>query len=169
DGDGIATPGAYGSGGAFYYTNDRGQSGHWSWIWFGLGKQPAVAGRFNGAIAHDCIGVVDSAPWIGGDTAFAVYYTCDLTSGPTPPKTSVWLSTPIPDSGFGNIGAHQFVAGDFDGDGVDTFATRRGPYIVWGGNLAKYIGAPGTGYGNVVAGDWDGDGITTFGMYYQAG
>lgn len=168
DGDGIQTPGAYGSGGAFFYTNDTVATTNWTGIWFGLLGKPAVAGRFNGAIAHDCIGVVDSTPWIGGDTAFAVYYTCDLTSGPTPPKVVVWLSTPVPDSAFGNIGAHQFVAGDFVGNGVDTFATRRGPYIVWG-SLAQYIGAPGTGYGNVVAGDWDGDGKSSFGLFYQDG
>src|SRR6185436_10226508 len=168
DGDGIQTPGAYGSGGAFFYTNVIVPTSNWTGIWFGLQGKPAVAGRFSGAVAHDCIAVIDSTPWIGGDTAFAAYYTCDLTSGTTPPKTVVWLSTPIPDSGFGNIGAHQFMAGDFVGNGIDTFATRRGPYIVWG-SLAKYIGAPGTGYGTAVAGDWDGDGKSSFGLYYQDG
>ena len=95
-----------------------------------------------------------------------MYWTCDLTSGPTPPRQGLWLGVPLGTSGFGEIGPHQFVAGDFDGDGVDSIAVRRGPYFVWGG-LAQNFGMPLAEYGNAVAGDWDGDGISTFGIYYQ--
>jgi hypothetical protein len=170
DGDGIQTPGAYASGGAFFYTNDSGATSNWTGIWFGFANKQAVAGRFDGSINRDCIGVVDSAPnWLGsGDTAFAMYWTCNLTSGPTPPKNGLWLSLPLPTSGFGDIGEHQFVAGDFNNDGVDTIAVRRGPYFVWS-SLAQYFGAPIAAYGNAVAGDWDGDGTSTFGIYYQTG
>ncbi|HET9767355.1 MAG TPA: right-handed parallel beta-helix repeat-containing protein, partial [Thermoanaerobaculia bacterium] len=170
NGDGIQTPGVYASGGAFYYTNDAVATASWTGIWFGWANKPAVAGRFSGAVNHDCIGVIDNADnWQGsGDTAFAMYWTCDLTSGSNPPKNSLWLSVPLPTSGFGNIGAHQFVAGDYDGDGVDTIAIRRGPYFVWS-NLAQFFGAPGTGYGDAVSGDWDGDGLSSFGLVYQDG
>ncbi len=167
DGDGIQTPGVYASGGAFFYTNSSVTTSSWTGIWFGYQNRQAVAGRFDGAVNHDCIGVIDSAPWQGGpDTAFVMYWTCDLTSGPTPPKNGLWLGVPLGTSGFGEIGPHQFVAGDFDGDGVDSIAARRGPYFVWGG-LAQNFGMPLAEYGNAVSGDWDGDGISTFGIYYQ--
>ncbi|HXT21820.1 MAG TPA: right-handed parallel beta-helix repeat-containing protein, partial [Thermoanaerobaculia bacterium] len=166
DGDGIQTPGVYASGGAFFYTNSSVATASWTGIWFGYPNRQAVAGRFDGAVNHDCIGIIDSAPWGAQDTAFVMYWTCDLTSGPGPPKNGLWLGVPLATSGFGDIGAHQFVAGDFDGDGVDTIAVRRGPYFVWGG-LAQNFGMPLAEYGNAVAGDWDGDGISTFGIYYQ--
>jgi len=167
DGDGIQTPGAYASGGAFFFTNDAVAPANWLGIWFGFQNRQAVAGRFDGAVAHDCVGVVDSAV-IGGENAFAVYWTCTMANG-NPTKQSIWLGTPLSTAGFGNIGAHQFTMGDFVGNGIDTVAVRRGPYVAWGGTSAQYMGAPGSGYGNVAAGDWDGDGISTFGLYYQDG
>ena len=168
DGDGIQTPGVYASGGAFFYTNSAVATSSWTGIWFGYQNRPAVAGRFDGAVNHDCIGIIDSAPWGAQDTAFVMYWTCDLAGG-SPPKNSLWLGSPLATSGFGEIGAYQFLAGDFDGDGVDTIAVRRGPYIVWGGapNQAQNFGMPLAPYGDAVTGDWDGDGISTFGIYYQ--
>jgi hypothetical protein len=180
NGDGIQTPAVYGDNGAFYYTNDVGQTGSWTGIWFGLLGKPPVAGRFDGTVNHDCLGVVDSTPWPPYGTAFAMYFTCDLTGGPNPPKDSQWLGAPLPDNGgFSGEGAHQFVAADFDADGVDTMASRRGHYIAWTNtppttlvapfDQAQYIGAPGSGYGQVVAGDWDGNGLDSFGLFYTDG
>jgi hypothetical protein len=168
DGDGIETMGAYATGGAVFYTNDTGPTSNWIGVWFGFENKPAVAGRFDGAVDHDCIGVVDSVDnYLGsGDTVFAMYWTCNLTDGGTSPKNGLWIGAPIPNSGFPELAAnpprpHQFVAGDFTGSGVDTIAIRRGPYFVWG-SLAQYFAD--YHQGQAVAGDWDGDGIATFGL-----
>jgi CSLREA domain-containing protein len=179
DGDGIDTPAVYLDNGAFYYTNDVGTTSNWLAIWFGLLGHPPVVGRFNPAFPNDCLGVVDSAP-NGVDTQFSLYYTCALATGGNPPKQTQWLSLPLPNS-QGFSGTHQFVAGDFNNDGVDSIAVRRGPYIAWTNvspsaghalfNLAQYIGVPpgATGEGTFVVGDWDGDGSSSFGLYYQDG
>jgi hypothetical protein len=178
DGDGKDTPAVYGDNGAFYYTNDTGQTTRWTGIWFGLLGHPPVAGHFDAAVGHDCLGVVDNAPWPGYGTAFSLYYTCSLTSGPNPPKASQWVSAVLPDSA-GFTGVHQFVAGDFTGGGVDTIAVRRGPYIAWTNvppttllsqfTFAQYIGVPTAGNGSLVAGDWDGNGLDSFGLFYPDG
>jgi hypothetical protein len=178
DGNGVTTPAVFGNNGAFYYTNDVGPTTNWVGLWFGLVGHPPVAGRFDAAVDHDCLGVVDSAPWPGYGTAFALYFTCDLTSSGNPTKVVQWLGAPLPDSS-GFSGVHQFAAGDFDGDGVDSVAVRRGPYVAWTNvapttlgaefSQAQYIGAPAAGYGNVLAGDWDGDGIASFGLFYPDG
>jgi parallel beta-helix repeat protein len=179
DGDGIDTPAVYQDSGAFRYTNDVGPTGNWTGIWFGLVGRPPVAGRFNPALPNDCLGVVDKAP-VGADDAFNLYYTCDLTSGPNPPKLGQWLSLVLPNS-QGFTGTHQFDAGDFDNNGVDSVAIRRGSVITWTNvapssghalfNLAQYFGVPPgtTGEGNFVVGDWNGDGVSSFGLYYQDG
>jgi parallel beta-helix repeat protein len=176
NGDGIETPAVYGDNGAFYYTNDVGQTTNWTGIWFGLLGHPPVAGRFDAVVDHDCLGVVDSAPWPGFGTAFTMYFTCDLNSGADPPKDAQWLGAVLPDSD-GFSGPHQFAAGDFDGDGIDSIAVRRGPYVAWTNvppttllsayDQAQYIGAPGAGTGQLVTGDWDGDGLDSFGLLYQ--
>ncbi|GIK66102.1 MAG: hypothetical protein BroJett018_38960 [Chloroflexota bacterium] len=177
NGDGLDTIGVYREG-AFYFTNDFGTGGTWGGIWFGLGGQ-AVVGRFDATVNHDCLGVTDSGIWTNGDTYFALYFTCNLTSGPTPPLTFQWLSILLPTS-QGFTGTFQFVAGDFNGDGVDSVAVRRGNFIAWTNvppttvqsqfNLAQYIGAPGTGdEGKVVAGDWDLNQVDSFGLVYQNG
>ncbi|MBZ0314813.1 MAG: hypothetical protein K8L91_00230, partial [Anaerolineae bacterium] len=177
DGDGVDTIGVYREG-AFYFTNDFGTGGTWGGIWFGLGGQ-AVVGRFDATVNHDCLGVTDSGIWTNGDTYFALYFTCNLTSGPTPPLTFQWLSIVLPNS-QGFTGAFQFVAGDFNGDGVDSVAIRRGAFIAWTNvppttllsqfSLAQYFGAPGTGdEGKVVAGDWDRNNVDSFGLVYQNG
>ncbi len=177
NGDGLDTLGVYWNG-AFFFTNDYGTGGTWGGVWFGLGGQPVV-GRFDANVNHDCLGVTDSGTWVNGDTYFALYFTCNLTSGPTPPLTFQWLSILLPNS-QGFTGTHQFVAGDFDGDGVDSVAVRRGGFIAWTNippttllsqfNLAQYIGAPGTGdEGKVVVGDWDLNQVDSFGLVYQNG
>ncbi|MBI5929396.1 MAG: fibronectin type III domain-containing protein [Chloroflexi bacterium] len=177
DGDGVDTVGVYRNG-AFFFTSDTGTATHWDGIWFGLGSQPVV-GRFDATVNHDCLGVTDAGTWSNGDTYFALYFTCNLTSGPTPPLTFQWLSILLPDSG-GFTGTHQFVAGDFDGDGIDSIAVRRGNFIAWTNvppttllsafSYAQYIGAPGIGdEGRVVAGDWDLNHIDSFGLVYQNG
>ena len=177
--DGIDTPAVYLDNGLFYYTNDVGNTANWTPIWFGLLGRPPVGGRFDPAMPNDCLGVVDSAQ-AGGDTAFNLYYTCALTSGSNPLKRGQWLSLVLPNS-QGFTGTHQFVSGDFDGDGVDSIAVRRGVVISWTNvppatgsaafNFAQYIGVPpgASGEGNVAVGDWDGDGLSSFGLYYQDG
>lgn len=178
NGDGQQTPGYYvGSTGVFYTTNTLtpSSSADWTGTWFGLFNHPAVAGRFAGA-AHDCIGVVDSGYFPPYGTAFALYYTCNLNGG-NPGKTFQWLSVVLPDS-QGHAGAHQFEAGDFDGDGYDSIAVRRGKFIAFTNvtpgnghamyNLAQYWGEPHTSEGDFVAGDWNGDGVDSFGVYYAA-
>jgi hypothetical protein len=173
----VKTPAVYGSNGAFHYTNDVGPTSNWTGIWFGFLGKPPVAGRF-GSTTKDCLGVVDDTPWPPYGTAFALYFTCNLTSGPDPSKSVHWLGAVLPDAD-GFSGAHQFVAGDFDGDGVDSIAARRGPFIAWTNvaptyaeaafSLAQAIGTPGGGYGIVVAGDWDRDGFDSFGLFYEDG
>jgi CSLREA domain-containing protein len=178
NGDGIDSPGVYLDNGVFSFTNEVVGTASWTSIWFGLLGRPPVVGRFNPALLNDCLGVVDSAP-SGVDTAFSLYYTCNLTGG-NPPKQGQWLSLVLPNS-QGFSGTHQFVAGDFNNDGVESIGVRRGVAIAWTNvaptsghatfNFAQYIGVPpGTsGEGHVVAGDWDGDGLTSFGLYYQNG
>ncbi|MBZ0318925.1 MAG: fibronectin type III domain-containing protein [Anaerolineae bacterium] len=176
NGDGIDTLAMYFNG-VFFFTNDYQTANYLGRVWFGLGGQPVV-GRFDANVNHDCLGVTDSGTWINGDTFFALYFTCAL-SGPNPPVSFQWLSIVLPNSqGFN--GAFQFVAGDFNGDGVDSVAVRRGNFIAWTNvppttllsefNLAQYVGAPGTGdEGKVVAGDWDMNTIDSFGLVYQNG
>jgi RHS repeat-associated protein len=67
------------------------------------------------------------------------------------------------------------LAGDWDGDGVDSiglYDVKTGTFRLWNGDP---VGAPdyqftfGPGGSNLlpIAGDWDGDGITTVGLYDQ--
>src|SRR5262249_11807746 len=120
--DGIETPAVYYDNGVFAYTNDVGPTSNWTSIWFGFLGHPPVAGRFNPGSPNDCLGVVDSATAPNGvDTQFSLYYTCDLTSGPNPAKQAQWLSLVLPNS-QGFTGTHQFMAGDFDKDGIDSIA-----------------------------------------------
>ncbi|MBZ0320242.1 MAG: hypothetical protein K8L91_27770, partial [Anaerolineae bacterium] len=177
NGDGLDTPGLYANF-VFYYTNkaSESQASDWGGFWVGV-NGPPVAGRFSNAV-NDCIGAVDSAP-SGGMTIFALYFTCDFSgTNPAPPLTFQWLSAPLPDPTFS--GTHQFMAGDFNGDGLDSIAVRRNEFIAFGNvapafgpatfDLAQYIGAPGTGdNGSFVVGDWDGNGLDSFGLFYQNG
>ncbi len=186
DGDGHKTPGVYG-GGAFHYTNVLGPTTNWIGIWFGL-TGSAIAGRFDANVNHDCIGVTDQGTLPNTDIYFTMYFTCNLTSGPTPPLSMQWLSTPLPNSA-GFSGTHQFTAGDWNQDGVDSVAVRRGEYITFTNvppapnndpypyslaafNQSQYIGTPpntGGQYGNVLSGDWDNNGIDSFGLFYPNG
>ena len=167
-------------------------AGSWIGIWFGL-PGPAVPGRFDAGVGHDCIGVIDSGNFPPWGTAYVLYFACDLTSGPTPPLSFQWLSVVLPDN-QGFTGTAQFVAGDWDADGTDSIAVRRSEFIAYTNvppapnapgysfslaafNLAQYIGDPRAlagdvlagQYGNMVAGDWDSNGIDSFGLYYPAG
>ncbi|MBZ0318698.1 MAG: hypothetical protein K8L91_19950 [Anaerolineae bacterium] len=178
DGNGQKSPGVYAPNGVFYFTNVVGTTTSWNGIWFGLFNKPAVVGRFNAGINRDCFGVVDNANFPPYGMAFALYFTCDNAGG-DPPKTFQWLSVLLPDN-QGFSGAFQFTSGDFDGNGVDSIAVRRGPFIAWTNvppttlesafSLAQYIGAPSSvDYGVVLSGDWDGNGLDSFGLFYQDG
>ncbi|MBI5929657.1 MAG: S8 family serine peptidase [Chloroflexi bacterium] len=178
NGDGQKTPGVYVSG-AFYFTNGIGYTGTWTSIWIGLVGRPAVAGRFDNSAANDCIGAVDSANFPPYGIAYAMYFTCNLTSGPTPPLTFQWLSVLLPDS-QGHTGTAQFVAGDWNSDGVESIAIRRTNYIAYTNvppttlesafDQAQYFGTPSAvSYGTLVAGDWDSDRVDSFGLVYSNG
>lgn len=172
NGDGVKTPGAY-LNGAFYFTNTIGQTTSWGSIWIGPAGIP-VAGRFDAAVANDCIGAVQQI-----NTVFAMYYACSFTTGNQPTIRYQWLSELLPTAG-GHSGAWQFAAGDWDGNGVDSIAVRRGPSIAFTNtppttvnslfNLAQYIGTPSTNdYGVFVAGDWDSNRLDSFGLVYSNG
>ncbi len=175
NGDGLKTPGYY-AGGVFYTSNllNPTQPADWGGTWFGFINRPIVAGRFAGS-SHDCIGVVDSGNFPPFGTAFALYYTCDF-SQLNPPKAFQWLSVVLSDT-QGFSGTHQFETGDFDGDGFDSVAIRRGAFIAYtnitpgAGHAAfayaQYWGSPDlSSEGEFVSGDWDGDGLDSFGVYY---
>ncbi len=175
NGDGLKTPGYY-AGGVFYTSNllNPTQPADWGGTWFGFFNRPIVAGRFAGS-SHDCIGVVDSGYFPPFGTAFALYYTCDF-SQLNPPKAFQWLSVVLSDT-QGFSGTHQFETGDFDGDGFDSVAIRRGAFIAYtnitpgAGHAAfayaQYWGSPdSSSEGEFVSGDWDGDGLDSFGVYY---
>lgn len=177
NGDGLKTLGVYATNGVFYYTNTNSATPTWNGIWFGLGR-PAVAGRFDATRTNDCIGIVDSGNFPPYGLAFAMYFTCDMSGG-NPPKTLQWLSVLLPDS-QGFTGTHQFGAGDFDGDGVDSIAVRRGAFIAYSNTMpttiaaafpyAQYIGVPGSGdEGAFVVGDWDNNALDSFGLFYRNG
>ncbi len=72
--------------------------------------------------------------------------------------------------GFGDLGDTPF-AGDWDGDGIDSFGLHRvstgevflrNPLIQGNADTTLIYGDPGD---TVIPGDWDGDGVTTLGLY----
>lgn len=181
DGNGTDTPGIYGNNGVFYYTNTLTDNPTWSAIWIGLLGRPAVAGRLNGGVNHDCIGVVDSGNFPPYGLAFALYFTCDFTNGTAPALTVQWLSVILSDAA-GFSGTHQFAAGDFNNDGVASIAIRRGLFIAFTNiapttflsefSLAQYWGTPsmtGGSEGLFLAGDFDNTGGDSFAVYYPNG
>ncbi|MBI5929038.1 MAG: PD40 domain-containing protein [Chloroflexi bacterium] len=181
NGDGLKTPGVYDNSGVFFYTNTLGPTTTWSAIWIGLLGRPVVAGRFNGGVGHDCIGAVDSANFPPYGKAFALYFTCDLTPATAPALTFQWLSVVLPDN-QGYTGTHQFAAGDWNGDGVDSVAIRRGAFIAFTDiapttllsqfNRAQYWGTPPVTGGNegvFLAGNWNLDSTDSFGVFYANG
>lgn len=174
--DGIETPGYY-LNGAFRFTNSTSQTPTWTAIWVGPAGPP-VAGRFDAAVQNDCIGVVNSAEFPPYGTAFAMYYACDFSTS-TPTIRVQWLSVLLPNSA-GYTGTHQFSAHEFNADGVDSIAVRRGAFIAWTNTppttiaseftLAQYFGTPyAGGEGTFVAGDWDNNNIGSFGVAYADG
>ncbi|GIK67017.1 MAG: hypothetical protein BroJett018_48110 [Chloroflexota bacterium] len=180
DGDGIKTPGMYGTNGVFYHTNTLGANPVWDGTWFGLRGGYvgvfAVAGRFNNALLNDCLGVIDSGFFPGYGAAFALYFTCDTVTV-NPSKTVQWLSVLLPDA-QGFSGPFEFDAGNYNPavDNRDTIACRRGPFIAYTNtsayilesafNLAQYIGEPSgvSGPTTFVVGDWNNDGTDSFGL-----
>lgn len=179
NGDGQETPGVY-LGGAFRYTNSLSPNGPFTAIWVGP-TGTAVAGRFSAGGPNDCIGVVEQgflAPYV----VFVMWYTCDLTSGPTPAIPYHWVSAVLSDqAGFAGLGTHQFTAGDWNNDGLDTVAARRGPFVAYTNtavttipssfSFAQYFGdpSPTADYGAFVAGDWDNNNVDSFGLFYPDG
>lgn len=165
------TPGIFRDG-FFWYTNDIGPAASWSNVWIGpFGAHAIVAGRFSAGAANDCIGVIDKE-FDSPDDGFPLFYTCELAAL-NPPNGILehWLNVELP-----GPGKYQFVAGDFDIDGLDSVAVRRGNTFVWGNvapseGIANFpfvqdFGDPYAGYGLAVAGDWDGDGRDTVGLYF---
>lgn len=182
--DSIKTPGVMATNGIFYYTNSLGPTSQWFGIWIGFqgGGRPVVAGRFDFRTMNDCIGVVDSGPFPPWGTAFALYYSCDLTNGTAPPLGVQWLSTMLPDS-QGFTGTHQFCAGNFNNDRIDSVAIRRGAFVAFTDRApyppepglsisysafdrAQYLGTPEAPEGLFTCGDWNHNLQDSFGLYY---
>lgn len=65
---------------------------------------------------------------------------------------------------YGRTGDGAY-AGDFDGDGLDTIALRRGNVFHISNALqdghSEWLIAYGRSNDNVLIGDWDGDGVDT--------
>ncbi len=171
NGDGQRTPGLYKSG-AFWFTNGIGGAVSWSSIWLGdfPGAYP-VSGRFLVGQASDCFGVVQTS-YSPPNVGFPMHYRCDLTTT-VGTLYGQWLGIVLTGSD-----AYQFTAGDFNNDGYDSIAARRGTLITWGNvtpssgvgsfPLAQTIGAPAGGTSLVVGGDWNNDSTDSFGLYYPA-
>lgn len=166
DGDGVESPGTF-LNGAFRYTNTIGPDADWTGVWIGPLQGKPVAGRFTATTNHDCIGIVVDD--------LGLWWTCDL-SQVTPVINGQWLGGQLSTW----PGEYQFTAGDWNGDGIDTIAIRRGDAISWTNDIpvnefagfpnAQYFAPPGVStYGSFVSGDWDADGIDSFGMVYNDG
>ncbi len=184
--DAVKTPGVLATNGVFYYTNTSGPTATWFGIWIGFlnGGRPVVAGRFDSRTMNDCFGVVDSGSFPPWGTAFALYFTCDLTNGTAPPLGVQWLSTTLSDlQGF--TGTHQFCAGNFDQDRIDSVAIRRGAFVAFTDRApyppepglwlsystydrAQYLGFPEAPEGLFTCGDWNHNLQDSFGLYYPA-
>jgi hypothetical protein len=172
DGDGQKTPGLFKEK-LFWYTNDIGDTAAWSEVKIGdFGKITVVAGRFDNAFENDCVGVVQMANVPYGHS-FALHYTCELTTK-LPPSgiLTQWI-----DITLNGDEKYQFVAGDWNGDGLDSIAVRRGKKIKWGNTTpsqgaASFTGTqkfttPNDSNSAILGGDWNGDGIDTFGLYFK--
>ncbi len=172
NGDGQKTPGIF-KDGMFHYTNGIGASTTWSKVWVGafpgLPLYP-VAGRFDPAVSHDCFGVIH--PPATSQPAFILHYHCDLSVLQPPGGLhGQWLGIALQ-----GTEPYQFAAGDWDNNGLDSVAARRGPLVSFSNvtpasgvgsfPLAQYFGAPGSGSSLFLAGDWDNDGRDSFGLYY---
>ncbi|MBK9122083.1 MAG: hypothetical protein IPM16_03035 [Chloroflexi bacterium] len=173
NGDGRKTPGLFKSG-MFWYTNSISASATWSNVWMGdFDKYQIVAGRFSVIAPNDCFGIVHinhGQPSAG----YPLYFTCDLSQlNPPNGLASQWLNFDLPGSG-----KVQFIAGDWDGDGIDTIGVRRAGLIEWSNivptlgtanpQASQQFGMPLTEYyGDIIAGDWNGNGIDTFGLWYK--
>ena len=194
NGDGVRTPGLFDSG-VFRYTNDMGPSTNWSsGIWLGNagGRVAVVAGRYVSGFpndsGNDCIGWVDSntSP-VTGNLRFSLKYWCDMTASGAVSLSAQWLGSPLGDSA-GFAGTHQFVYADWDTDGLDEPAVRRGGRIArsnsapsegaatfgsgaqrWDTGDGDGPGAHGLDEGVFVAGDWNGNGQDTWGVVYDDG
>ena len=170
NGDGQKTPGVY-KNGAFFYTNGIGPSVTWTGVWVGWLNVAVVAGRFQVGTAHDCIGVVE-LDFVPSGVGFPLHYTCDLSAG-SHPISGQWLGIVLT-----GTDPYQFSAGDFDNNGYDSVAARRGNLIAWsnvtpsagtgGFPLAQNIGSPHTGTSLFVAGDWNNDNVDSFGLFYPS-
>lgn len=100
-----------------------------------------------------------------------------VTVGIYRPSDHAWYLRNSNSSGFGDVLAYYGtdgdvpVAGDWDGDGIDTIGVYRPSEHAWYlrnsnssgfGDLLAYYGIDGD---VPVVGDWDGDGIDTIGVY----
>lgn len=173
DGDGQKTPGLFKKAN-FWYTDQIGPGALWHKVQIGnFGVVIPVVGRFDPIFANDCFGVVQTEN-VPAPHVFRLRYTCELESEVPPSGLKKrWLDTTLP-----GTGAYQFVAGDWDGDGLDSIAIRRDKKIKWG-NVAPSQGAAvftskqkfrvvKGSYGRLVAGDWNDDGIDTFGLFFKS-
>ncbi len=172
DGDGQQTPALFKKG-TLWYTNQIGAAAVWQSVQLeDYGKIAVVAGRFHPAFTNDCFGVVQMKNVPEGHN-FALRYTCELlTASPPSGIQTQWIDINLKGSG-----KYQFVAGDWNGDGLDSIAVRRDKKIKWG-NVTPASGAavftavqkfktPDANYGTLISGDWNNDGIDTFGIFVK--
>ena len=185
DGDGTDTPGVY-SGGVFNFTNDLTMNATWEspfWLGFVGGHHGLVAGRFDGGLANDCIGIVDgNVSPITGNLRFSMKYWCDMTTPPQGPGggplSAQYIGGILGDSS-GFTGTHQFGVGDWDNDNIDEVASRRGIFITYttrnpnqssAFSHAQRWGNPeghANDAGQFITGDWNGDNIDGWGVLYD--
>lgn len=167
DGDGVETLGVYDQG-AFFYTNrfDTTPPDEWPSIWLSATEGAPVAGRLL-ELEHDCVGLVVENNQL--------WWTCELDIV-QPAMNGQWIGSLLADQS----GGYEFAVGDWDGDGLETMAVRRGDVVTWTNDpvtvpVATFPGGQAIGkphndqHGQLVAGDWDNDGIDTFGQYYSDG
>jgi hypothetical protein len=178
NGDGLSTPGIYSSEGVFHYTDALSKQATWNRVRFDLEGHP-VAGRFDSNLRHDCVGVAHQTESLAEGASFVFSFTCTLTDRLSLALETQWLGDIFDDSQASG-GKLQFVAGDWDADGLDSLAVR-GDTVVAFTNVppttpsaaftqAQYLGRPGNSdYGLIVAGDWNGDGRDSFGLFYRDG
>lgn len=170
DSNGQKTPGLF-QNGKFWYTNQTNPAATWKRVNIGeFGAVNVVAGRFDAVFPNDCFGVVQLQN-VPQNHDFRLHYTCELgVANPPSGIKKQWIDVTLPAPG-----AYQFVAGDWNDDGLDSIAVRRDKKIKWGNvapsegpaafSNAQNFGKPTESYGAAVAGDWNNDGIDTFGLF----
>jgi serine protease len=155
--DGLATPGLYRQSDGFVYLRNSNTQGNADiTFFFGNPGDVPVAGDFNG---NGCDTVSLYRPSQG--KFYVINHLGQNGGGLGAAEMSYY---------FGNPGDKPF-AGDFDGDGIDTFGLHREStgFVYFRNTHTQGIADSQFIYGNpgdiLFAGDWDGDGDDTVAVY----